>query len=570
MSASTCRRREGRNRAWLALGLAVPFVALVLLVSPRGDFPLNDDWVYAKMVQALVDDGRFGTSPLANAFALTQTLYAAPLVELLGFSFTLLRLTTVFMGWVTVCFTAFTARELGLSNRNAVLAALTVFVNPLFINLSYTFMTDVPFCAFASISTFYFVRALRSPTTANVLCGTLFSIAAYYERQFGALIPLAFAAASVSHWRPLGPRRLARAAMALAVPWAIALAAARALPAPEIRVEAVASTASAGVRLFELVMTAPPLALFLGGIFVLPISSCIVIDTLARPTRDIGARIAILPIAMIVALTVWGPALYLLTFFGPHILQFPISPGVGPHLFASLDATRQEGATVPSGALAMVIGVLSCLSVGAAATVIAGTLFRRRAAQAPRMGAARFLFLLSLGLLVAPGFAMSGPYFDRYLLPAVPPIALLAAMGLSWRPRRAAAMCAAVVFGGLVCYSVIGLQDYMAWNTARWQVIDALRIRHGVHDNEIDGGFEFNGMYTSDEYIRRLQDGQTIARPKKWWVVGDAYIVLPLDHVPGRPEYEVVESAPYYSWIGSETRHMYAMKRAVPDTAPTR
>ncbi|MCC6796654.1 MAG: glycosyltransferase family 39 protein, partial [Candidatus Hydrogenedentes bacterium] len=186
-------RRELRNHAKLALWLALPFIGLMLLVSPRGDFPLNDDWVYAKMVQVLANDAHFGLSPFSNAYALTQTLYAAPLVKLFGFSFTLLRLTTIFMGWITVCFTAFTARELGLPNRSAILAALTVFVNPLFINLSYTFMTDVPFCAFASISTYYFVKAFRVPTKANLLAGTLFSILAFYNRQIGAVIPTVFA-----------------------------------------------------------------------------------------------------------------------------------------------------------------------------------------------------------------------------------------------------------------------------------------------------------------------------------------------------------------------------------------
>jgi len=95
-------RRELRNRARLALWLALPFIALMLLVSPRGDFPLNDDWVYAKMVQALAERGHFGLSPFSNAYALTQTLYAATLVNLFGFGVTLLRLTTIFGGWVTV------------------------------------------------------------------------------------------------------------------------------------------------------------------------------------------------------------------------------------------------------------------------------------------------------------------------------------------------------------------------------------------------------------------------------------------------------------------------------------
>ena len=40
------------------LALTLGWVALVLLIGPWGDFPLNDDWCYAKSVQTLVETGQ--------------------------------------------------------------------------------------------------------------------------------------------------------------------------------------------------------------------------------------------------------------------------------------------------------------------------------------------------------------------------------------------------------------------------------------------------------------------------------------------------------------------------------
>jgi len=38
--------------------LIAAFLALVLYVSPLGDFPLNDDWAYARSVEHLLETGQ--------------------------------------------------------------------------------------------------------------------------------------------------------------------------------------------------------------------------------------------------------------------------------------------------------------------------------------------------------------------------------------------------------------------------------------------------------------------------------------------------------------------------------
>ncbi|MCC6794708.1 MAG: hypothetical protein IT366_06270, partial [Candidatus Hydrogenedentes bacterium] len=171
-----------------------------------------------------------------------------------------------------------------------------------------------------------------------------------------------------------------------------------------------------------------------------------------------------------------------------------------------------------------------------------------------------YLFTCGFAFLLT-GFALiPASYFDRYMLPAIPPIAVVAALSLGYAPFMRRCIFVAFALTALLTWSVIGLQDYMTWNTARWNAIDILRSKYSAQDNEINGGFEFNGMYTSEEYLRRTRDEPDTFKRKKWWVIGEEYRVSPVDLTEHHNFYEILEKVPYYSWIGFETRYMYAMR----------
>lgn len=564
-------RRELRNRAKLALWLALPFIGLMLLVSPRGEFPLNDDWVYAKMVQALAERGRFGLSPFSNAYALTQTLYAAPLVKLFGFSFTLLRLTSIFMGWITVCFTAFTARELGLPNRCAILAALTVFVNPLFINLSYTFMTDVPFCAFASIGIYYFIKTYRAPTNSNLLLGSLFSSIAFFNRQFGVLIPIAFVASIPLTYWVIQMRFHWRQVITIAIPWIAVFLILTFLPSigPYL-ILPVNTNQSAWNGIYITFLFWIPILIGYIGIFLSPIVAALIASGLRRP-RPIFEKV--MPISVLLSLGA-------ITFFvlrveelvsylylsPPQIIRLADGFGISLVAFSFLPNSSSEN-WVPRDftisvdpyfvlfciLLGIFFGLVFCVSTLLATN--AGKVYR----SPVRVTQHKFLLLLVTIMLVAPRIVMDGFYFDRYLLASLPTCVVLAAT-TSRRTPIAALIPAYFLLTVLGTISIAGLQDNMAWNTARWKAVDILRSKYSAHDNEINGGFEFNGMFTSEEYLRRTRDEPDTFKRKKWWVIGETFCVSPVDLTEHHNSYEILEMVPYYSWLGFETRYMYAMR----------
>jgi hypothetical protein len=122
------------------LGLAL----LLLLVPPAGNFPVNDDWNHAGAVRALVEDGRLEIGPTTSATLVLQALWGAGFARLFGFSFETLRLATLVLAALALVGFALLLSEL-FGARRAVLGALLLLFNPLFVNLSYSFMTDVPF-----------------------------------------------------------------------------------------------------------------------------------------------------------------------------------------------------------------------------------------------------------------------------------------------------------------------------------------------------------------------------------------------------------------------------------------
>ena len=149
-------------------------------------------------------------------------------------------------------------------------------------------------------------------------------------------------------------------------------------------------------------------------------------------------------------------------------------------------------------------------------------------------------FLVATGVLYAAPIVLA-PFFDRYLLPLLAPALGLVAASASaraapgpwhrewarWRVTvpRSAAIAALLLFGFL---SVAGVHDYLAWNRARWDLLEGL-LTAGAAPEEIDGGFEFNGAQTyARDYVAPA--------PLSWWWVRDDRWVVAFSSIPGTEE----------------------------------
>jgi len=182
-----------RNQLLDMAFLAAIYVASIVVVNPLGNFPLNDDWSYARAVQGFVERGDWRPTGVTAASLITQSLWGAVFCKAAGFSFNALRLSTLTLAIVGILgvYVLFVANNRG--RLLAVIAALTFGFNPIYYELSTTFLTDVPFATSAILSSIFFVRCIRRFGYFDLSVASALAVAATLCRQLGLFLPLAFA-----------------------------------------------------------------------------------------------------------------------------------------------------------------------------------------------------------------------------------------------------------------------------------------------------------------------------------------------------------------------------------------
>ncbi len=110
---------------------------------------------------------------------LTHVLWGSLFCIPFGFSFTALRFSTLTLGLIGILGTYFLLREVKSDRYIAFMGAMLLASNPIYVALSNTFMTDVPFTAFtpsiwlryATTESVNAVRRLSSEPTILTLIG---------------------------------------------------------------------------------------------------------------------------------------------------------------------------------------------------------------------------------------------------------------------------------------------------------------------------------------------------------------------------------------------------------------
>ncbi|MCS6801348.1 MAG: glycosyltransferase family 39 protein [Chloroflexota bacterium] len=491
-----------------------------LLTQPWGEFPLNDDWDYAKSARALAERGAVEISPEARVTLVAQAAWGALFSLPFGWSFFALRLSTLTAGLLGVLATYGLARLVGAARPLAAVAALSVAFCPLYFGLAFTFMTDVPSTAVLALGLLALGRWLRQGRWSALLAGTAWSAVAVLIRPTGLAMPAAFALAALRSAlrrsrRLVGLIPLAAAAGALALwqLWALAvgLSGLANLQAGELR------DALARGPLFlalETLRNSAAAALYL-GLFLFP---------LAVAGGAVQGRAAVLS-------ALGGLAGLGLALAG---VRFPLAENVFYDLgLGPLTLRDSFFGTVPAWARGPEWVPVAATTLAGAGAAALGVLMARGARRLRQCGGEPLLALAAatIALSFAP-LAVAG-FLDRYLIALLPPVVLLAAAG-GREVRRGALIAAAAVLLLFAGFGVAATRDYFSWNRARWLALERL-LERGVPPTEIDGGFEFNGWFTYDPVYRR--------DPAKswWWVVNDRYIVA-FDRLPG---YREVDREPF-------------------------
>lgn len=168
------------------------FFLVELFINPIGEFCLNDDWAYASSVKTLLKQGKFqvGSWPAMTLYA--HVLWGFVFSKIFGFSFTILRVSILFLSFITLCITENFFFRLTKNKTYSFTISILFLFNPLFLSLSNSFMTDISFFSFFLMSIYFFHQFYSLKKMKFLIIGFGVSLIAIFIRQLGIILPLSF------------------------------------------------------------------------------------------------------------------------------------------------------------------------------------------------------------------------------------------------------------------------------------------------------------------------------------------------------------------------------------------
>jgi 4-amino-4-deoxy-L-arabinose transferase-like glycosyltransferase len=489
--------------------LAALWTVLALIAGPRADFPLNDDWAYGLPVQSLVDHGALRLTFWQSMPLLPQLAWGALFSLPFGFSFTALRVSTLVLGMIGVLGTYALLRRRGVPPLYCLAGALCLAVNPMYVTLAHSFMSDVPFTVALVVSSVFLLRALERNELPPLLAGVVLAIVATLIRQIGVVLPLAFAIAAALSWDLRGRRFWLHAVLPLVLVAAV-LPASRALLESTVGLprlydfrdvglkDALADLAHARLGALRLPIERSVLFVLYTGLFLSPITlTLLVAEAPGKLRLALGGLASGVLAAALIVVHRHMPV--------PVIGNVLLELAVGPR---TLTGVALE---LPVALPRIAITVLSATGAVAMLYLLGGRV--RPAIEALRRRKVDSSAVFAIVVIVAgfgPFAIAYGAFFDRYMLFALPLLLLLLLGGRRWpsRQRPGLALAPAFVLGlGGAVFSTAAVHDYLGWNRARWQAAAALSGR-GIALEQIDAGFEYNN-YVANIGLLTGGPGQT-------------------------------------------------------------
>lgn len=174
------------------LYLTAIWLVCILLINPLGDFPLNDDWSYALNARALTLENKIEFNDWGAMTLIAHSFWGAFFCKIFGYSFTVLRASTLVLGWGAMMVSFRFFQEGGMQKQYAFWATLLLVFNTFFFVNAFSYMTEVPFICFFISSAYFSLKVINDKGQHNIIFATVFSMIAVLIRQHGVLVPVAF------------------------------------------------------------------------------------------------------------------------------------------------------------------------------------------------------------------------------------------------------------------------------------------------------------------------------------------------------------------------------------------
>jgi hypothetical protein len=565
------QQRPGRRADSLCLLLvATAHLAPLLVVSPSVEIPLIDDWNHALSVHRLVETGQLRVSDWTATTLVAQVVWGALFTALFGFSFTILRVSTLVLSLIGSVALYGLCRQVGVSQWRSLVGALLLWGNPMMFGLSYTFMSDVPALSLQILATLWYVRGVQRTSDRALVVGSCFAALAFLVRHTGILLPLAVVGfGALDRWprAALARRGLASAGLpALAVlgygVWS------RRNGLPDTQASFFETVIDTGPAEWAKGLLLAGYLLFYCGACLLPLALAgsvhgfrtLVTGPTARRRLLVGWICAVVGLALGFAALGFATSAY--TPGMPYLLHGGMlqTAGLGP------DNLMGDRAPVLNPAIRVVLTVLSAASLW----LIGALLFRgavRRRQRARKQGAADLLVLIALtqfaGLFAVSANLLNGTWlsFDRYLLPVLPPLIVLSLLAI--RDIRLSTPLLAAGLAAFMLFSMAATHDWLAFNRQRWELGEKL-VAEGVALEQIDAGMEWDGWHLYERSLACCPTPRTPPGPDRpFWTEIIAQATDSTWAVSSSPidGYTIRERHTYDVWLRREPGVLHVLER---------
>ncbi|MHA7057580.1 glycosyltransferase family 39 protein [Aquimarina sp. M1] len=482
--------------------LLVLWMLLILIINPIGDFPLNDDWCYAKSVKTLLEEGYLKLYNWGEMTLVGHVYWGYFFTKIFGFSFTVLRWSTLIMGFATILGIYELCKLVKMSRWMSLFATVLCMMNPIFLSLSFSFMTDVPFYCLLVWAFYFFVMAIQTDRWQPLFMAIFVCCWAFLIRQLVLIFPLVWFITMVAV-KKKSIRNWIKAIMPGLVIICFYFLFSYVMESQGLLQERynskfndlIRKTIHVDVRLFLGIFSYILISLSYIGFLLSPIHIYYIVNNKIK-----GYKIWMLLYTFLIT--------GLLIKFGktiPSLHNIWIDFGVGPTTLTdySADYTLSPSPTAPMFFWWIVtgIGVLSSISLFFRLKSIIENKIKNKVVH-PEV-----LFSLVFMMIYLIPFLIVGLY-DRYLLPLFPIIIIFLHAYDQTVPNRLFKYFAVGFLGLMSLFSICATHDYLSWNRVRWNTINAL-IDSGVTVDKIQGGVEFVTWYHFSETKQRWWEDVT-------------------------------------------------------------
>ncbi|MEM6966481.1 MAG: glycosyltransferase family 39 protein [Bacteroidota bacterium] len=498
--------------------LSTVWLLCIAIINPIGDFPLNDDWSYALNAKTLAVDNEIYFDDWGAMTLFAHTLWGALFCKIFGYSHTVLRLSTLVLGWGGMLASYYFFKEAKINEKLAAGLALLLAFNPIYFNVSFTYMTDVPYLCYSLVAAYFLLKYLHTSNIYNIVFATLFSVLATLIRQPGILIPIAFLIVAL-----LKAHRTLRHFLHAALPSIITIVSLLffmywrktnyGLSSHFGNPSDVLDNLSNGVFTYFIKEKTHGFFMY-WGLFLLPVLIYIFPKLINR--KNLRLKLLALVLTLVSSYPFWekwhydfhGNIFYNFGL-GPKTLGLPPLFGFSPDKLDTLPAVAWDKVKL----IAFISGVILLFFIWKKGLQLATDLFKKKfnnldwaALFGLAIAIGYFLFLLTNNFLFDRYYLTVLPFLILIIFPKTPII--LGSQSIS----RWSQSLAFFVFLALALFALAGTKDYLEWNKSRWEAIRYALVEKQIPVDQLNGGFEFR--YWKDKKVPTNFDWENTG----WWL----------------------------------------------------